>query len=89
MNFHPCHFQLVKGKNEDEPENLLSKPSQDQGVIMVLDNYGFSKKFSWVAGKLTLVLNEKYKNLQNDFCKSLSAIYSKSGKERSHKSRVE
>jgi predicted 3-demethylubiquinone-9 3-methyltransferase (glyoxalase superfamily) len=41
----------VTCENEEELNNLYSKFMDGGKALMPLDNYGFSKKFAWVADK--------------------------------------
>lgn len=47
--FTPAVSNFVECKNEDELETLFAKLSEGGTVMMPLNNYGFSKKFGWVA----------------------------------------
>jgi len=47
--FTPAISNWVECKNEEELETLFSKLSEDGYVMMPINNYGFSKKFTWVA----------------------------------------
>lgn len=47
--FTPAISNWVECKNEEELENFFSKLSENGGVMMPLNNYGFSQKFGWVA----------------------------------------
>lgn len=49
--FTPAISNWVECKNEKELETLYSKLSENGFVMMPLDNYGFSQKFTWVADK--------------------------------------
>jgi predicted 3-demethylubiquinone-9 3-methyltransferase (glyoxalase superfamily) len=48
FNFTPATSVFV---NEEELNNLYSKFMDGGKALMPLDNYGFSKKFAWVADK--------------------------------------
>lgn len=50
-NFTPAISNWVECKNEEELQMLFSKLSENGYVMMPLNNYGFSKKFGWVADK--------------------------------------
>lgn len=47
--FTPAVSNFVECKNEHELETLFAKLSEGGMVMMPLNNYGFSKKFGWVA----------------------------------------
>ena len=49
--FTPSISIYVNCESEEEIESLSTKLSEGGGVMMPLDNYGFSKKFGWVADK--------------------------------------
>ena len=49
--FTPAISNWVECRDEQELETLYSKLSEDGFVMMPLNNYGFSKKFTWVADK--------------------------------------
>lgn len=49
--FTPAISNWVECSNEQELESLNSKLSENGFVMMPMDNYGFSKKFTWVADK--------------------------------------
>ena len=49
--FTPAVSMFVECKTENELEKLFKKLSEDGKVFMELDNYGFSRKFSWVEDK--------------------------------------
>ncbi|MDL5514900.1 VOC family protein [Arenibacter sp. M-2] len=50
-NFTPAISNFVECKNEEELEKFYLKLSENGFVMMPMDNYGFSKKFTWVADK--------------------------------------
>jgi predicted 3-demethylubiquinone-9 3-methyltransferase (glyoxalase superfamily) len=41
----------VNCESEAEIDSLYEKLSEGGGVMMPLDNYGFSKKFAWVGDR--------------------------------------
>lgn len=47
--FTPAISNWVECRDEEELEKKFSKLSENGGVMMPLNNYGFSKKFGWVA----------------------------------------
>lgn len=49
--FTPAISNWVECRNEEELEKLFSKLSENGYVMMPLNNYGFSQKFTWVADK--------------------------------------
>ena len=49
--FTPGVSMFVDCKTENELEKFFKKLSEDGKVFMALDNYGFSRKFSWVEDK--------------------------------------
>lgn len=49
--FTPAISNWVECKNEDELENLFLKLSESGAIMMPLNNYGFSRKFGWVADR--------------------------------------
>jgi len=49
--FTPGVSMFVDCKTENELEQFFKKLSEDGKVFMALDNYGFSRKFSWVEDK--------------------------------------
>ncbi|MEX0617312.1 MAG: VOC family protein [Candidatus Woykebacteria bacterium] len=51
FTFTPSMSIYVNCEDENELELLFQKLSKGGGVMMSLDNYGFSKKFGWVADK--------------------------------------
>lgn len=51
FKFTPSMSIYVHCENEDELESLFQKLSEGGSVMMPLDNYGFSKKFGWLADK--------------------------------------
>jgi predicted 3-demethylubiquinone-9 3-methyltransferase (glyoxalase superfamily) len=50
FTFTPAMSLVVQCETEQEIDQLFSKLSGG-GILMPLDNYGFSKKFAWVADK--------------------------------------
>ena len=48
-NFTPAISNWVECENDKQLETLFKKLSAGGSVMMPLDNYGFSKKFAWVA----------------------------------------
>lgn len=51
FTFTPSISFFIDCTEEREVESLFSKLSQDGKVLMPLDNYGFSRKFGWVADR--------------------------------------
>lgn len=51
FTFTPAVSIYVNCEDENEIESLFQKLSDGGGVMMPLDNYGFSKKFGWVSDK--------------------------------------
>ena len=51
FNIPPTTSVFVTCENEEELNNLYSKFMDRGKALMPLDNYGFSKKFAWVADK--------------------------------------
>jgi predicted 3-demethylubiquinone-9 3-methyltransferase (glyoxalase superfamily) len=51
FTFTPSISIYVNCEDEKELETLFNELSADGGVMMPLDNYGFSKKFGWVSDK--------------------------------------
>lgn len=51
FSFTPAISIYVQCDNEAEIETLFTKLSEAGGVMMPLDNYGFSQKFGWVSDK--------------------------------------
>lgn len=51
FTFTPSMSLYVNCENEDELTSLFQRPSEGGGVMMPLNNYGFSKKFGWLADK--------------------------------------
>ncbi|QEH39361.1 VOC family protein [Chitinophaga sp. XS-30] len=49
--FTPAISNWVECKDEDELDMLFSRLGENGRVMMPLDNYGFGKKFGWVADK--------------------------------------
>lgn len=49
FTFTPAISIFVECDTEDEQAMLFEKLSENGKVMMPLDNYGFSKKFGWVA----------------------------------------
>lgn len=49
FTFTPSISIYVNCENEEELDTLYAQLSKDGQVMMPLDNYGFSKKFGWVA----------------------------------------
>lgn len=49
--FTPAISNWVECNGEEELETLYAKLSEDGFVMMPVNNYGFSKKFTWVADK--------------------------------------
>ena len=51
FTFTPAVSIFVQCENEEELTSLYTKLSEGGGVMMELNNYGFSKKFAWVADR--------------------------------------
>jgi predicted 3-demethylubiquinone-9 3-methyltransferase (glyoxalase superfamily) len=51
FTFTPAMSLFVDVENESEISELFAKLSAGGQVFMPLDNYGFSRKFGWVADK--------------------------------------
>jgi predicted 3-demethylubiquinone-9 3-methyltransferase (glyoxalase superfamily) len=51
FSFTPSMSLFVNFDTQDELEVAFSKLSQDGEVMMPLDNYGFSKRFAWIADR--------------------------------------
>ncbi len=51
FTFTPSISILVNCESEAEIDSLYAKLSEGGGVMMPLDNYGFSRKFGWIADK--------------------------------------
>lgn len=51
FTFTPSMSIYVNCEDENELNSLFQKLSEGGGIMMPLDNYGFSKKFGWVADK--------------------------------------
>ncbi len=51
FTFTPSMSIYVNCNDEKELDSLFQKLSVDGGVMMPLDNYGFSKKFGWVSDR--------------------------------------
>lgn len=49
--FTPAISNWVECKDEDELDMLFSRLGENGRVMMPLDNYGFGRKFGWVADK--------------------------------------
>ena len=49
--FTPAISFFITCDSEAEIDNLFAKLSEDGGVFMPPDNYGFSKKFAWVSDR--------------------------------------
>lgn len=50
-NFTPAISNWVECENENELETIFAKLTENGYVMMPLNNYGFSRKFGWVADK--------------------------------------
>lgn len=48
FSFTPSLSLFLTCKSEEEIERLSMALSKDGGVLMPLDNYGFSRRFAWV-----------------------------------------
>lgn len=51
FTFTPATSIYINCEDENELESLFSKLSEGGQVMMPIDNYGFSKKFGWLADK--------------------------------------
>lgn len=51
FTFTPAMSLVVQCETEEEIDGLFSNLSSGGGILMPLNNYGFSKKFAWVADK--------------------------------------
>ena len=51
FTFTPSISIFVNCESEAEINSLYAKLSEGGGVMMPLDNYGFSKKFAWVGDR--------------------------------------
>jgi predicted 3-demethylubiquinone-9 3-methyltransferase (glyoxalase superfamily) len=51
FTFTPSYSMFLTCSNEDEIDYLFKKLSEGGAVLMPMDDYGFSKKFAWVADK--------------------------------------
>lgn len=51
FTFTPAISIFVQCETEKEIDHLYKKLSEGGGVLMPLNNYGFSDKFGWVADK--------------------------------------
>jgi predicted 3-demethylubiquinone-9 3-methyltransferase (glyoxalase superfamily) len=51
FTFTPSMSIFVECDTEDEMNMLFEKLSHNGKIMMPLDNYGFSKMFSWIADK--------------------------------------
>ncbi len=51
FTFTPSISIAVNCQSEKEIDTVFNKLSEGGSVMMPLDNYGFSKKFGWVADK--------------------------------------
>ena len=49
--FTPSMSIFVNCESEEELDKLFKKLSENGFIMMELDNYGFSKKFGWLADK--------------------------------------
>ena len=54
FTFTPSMSIYVNCNDESELDSLFQKLSDGGGVMMPLDNYGFSQKFGWVADKYSV-----------------------------------
>jgi predicted 3-demethylubiquinone-9 3-methyltransferase (glyoxalase superfamily) len=48
FSFTPSVSLFVTCKTEEEISRIAATLSQDGGILMPLDNYGFSRKFTWL-----------------------------------------
>jgi predicted 3-demethylubiquinone-9 3-methyltransferase (glyoxalase superfamily) len=51
FTFTPAMSLFVDCADEAELDTLFAKLSEGGQVLMPLDNYGFSRKFGWLADK--------------------------------------
>jgi predicted 3-demethylubiquinone-9 3-methyltransferase (glyoxalase superfamily) len=51
FTFTPSMSVYVNCEDENELNTLFQKLSEGGSVMMPADNYGFSKRFGWVADK--------------------------------------
>jgi predicted 3-demethylubiquinone-9 3-methyltransferase (glyoxalase superfamily) len=51
FTFTPSYSMFITCSNVDEIDYLFEKLSEGGEVLMPMDDYGFSKKFAWVADK--------------------------------------
>lgn len=51
FTFTPSMSIYVNCEDENEIDSLYQKLSDGGGLLMPLDNYGFSKKFGWISDK--------------------------------------
>ncbi|MBS4191987.1 VOC family protein [Bacillus sp. FJAT-49705] len=51
FTFTPSFSLFITCDNEEEIDRLYGSLSEGGGVLMALDNYGFSKKFGWINDK--------------------------------------
>ncbi|MEJ2218789.1 MAG: VOC family protein [Gemmatimonadota bacterium] len=51
FDFTPSFSLFVECGSEDEMDTLFSELSRDGAVMMPPDDYGFSRKFAWVADR--------------------------------------
>ena len=51
FTFTPSISFFVECTNEEELRSLAGKLADGGGVMMPLDNYGFSKLYAWVADR--------------------------------------
>lgn len=51
FTFTPSFSFFVDCANEEELDVFFAQLSKDGGVMMPLDDYGFSRKFAWVADR--------------------------------------
>lgn len=51
FDFTPSWSFLVDCASDEEQGLLLAEPSDGGGVMMPLDDYGFSKRFAWVTDR--------------------------------------
>lgn len=51
FTFTPATSMYVNCEHEEELESLFTKLSEGGSIMMPIDNYGFSKKFGWLADK--------------------------------------
>jgi predicted 3-demethylubiquinone-9 3-methyltransferase (glyoxalase superfamily) len=51
FSFTPSFSFFVECENEDELDSAFNRLSDNGDILMPPDNYGFSKKFTWVSDR--------------------------------------